>query len=242
MNAIVTGASRGIGKAIALKLAEEGYNLCLNYRSSDAEIKEVMNIAKEFGVKVILVKADISNFDSAKELIDKAYDEFGSISLLVNNAGITKDQLLPKLKEEDFDSVINVNLKGVFNCTKHIIKPMMKQRQGSIINITSVIGQIGNAGQSNYAASKAGVIGFTKSIAKEVGSRGIRVNAVAPGFIETDMTKELPEAVIESMLTNIPLKKSGKPEDVANAVSFLANENSHYITGQVLVVDGGMTM
>ncbi|MGV1082077.1 3-oxoacyl-[acyl-carrier-protein] reductase [Clostridium perfringens] len=240
--AIVTGGTRGIGRAIALKLADNGANIVINYRNSDKEAEELKAILEEKGVKVLTVKCDISNFEDSKNLMDKCKEVFGKIDILVNNAGITKDTLIMRMKEKDFDSVIDVNLKGTFNCAKHASAIMLKQRFGKIINMTSVVGIAGNAGQVNYAASKAGVIGLTKSLAKELGSRGITVNAVAPGFINTDMTASLSEKVKEEASKNIPLKRLGDPEDVANLVGFLASDAANYITGQVINVDGGMVM
>ncbi|MFH5973841.1 3-oxoacyl-[acyl-carrier-protein] reductase [Clostridium perfringens] len=240
--AIVTGGTRGIGRAIALKLADNGANIVINYRNSDKEAEELKAILEEKGVKVLTVKCDISNFEDSKNLMDKCKEVFGKIDILVNNAGITKDTLIMRMKEEDFDNVIDVNLKGTFNCAKHASAIMLKQRFGKIINMTSVVGIVGNAGQVNYAASKAGVIGLTKSLSKELGSRGITVNAVAPGFINTDMTASLSEKVKEEASKNIPLKRLGDPEDVANLVGFLASDASNYITGQVINVDGGMVM
>ena len=240
--AIVTGGTRGIGRAIALKLADKGANIVINYRNSDKEAEELKAILEEKGVKVLTVKCDISNFEDSKNLMNKCKEVFGKIDILVNNAGITKDTLIMRMKEEDFDSVIDVNLKGTFNCAKHASAIMLKQRFGKIINMTSVVGIAGNAGQVNYAASKAGVIGLTKSLAKELGSRGITVNAVAPGFINTDMTASLSEKVKEEASKKIPLKRLGDPEDVANLVGFLASDAANYITGQVINVDGGMVM
>ena len=240
--AIVTGGTRGIGRAIALKLADQGANIVINYRNSDKEAEELKAILEEKGVKVLTVKCDISNFEDSKNLMDKCKEVFGKIDILVNNAGITKDTLIMRMKEEDFDNVIDVNLKGTFNCAKHASAIMLKQRFGKIINMTSVVGIAGNAGQVNYAASKAGVIGLTKSLAKELGSRGITVNAVAPGFINTDMTASLSEKVQEEASKNIPLKRLGDPEDIANLVGFLASDAANYITGQVINVDGGMVM
>lgn len=240
--AIVTGGTRGIGRAIALKLADHGANIVINYRNSDKEAEELKGILEEKGVKVLAVKCDISNFEDSKNLMDKCKEVFRKIDILVNNAGITKDTLIMRMKEEDFDNVIDVNLKGTFNCAKHASAIMLKQRFGKIINMTSVVGIAGNAGQVNYAASKAGVIGLTKSLAKELGSRGITVNAVAPGFINTDMTASLSEKVKEEASKNIPLKRLGDPEDVANLVGFLASDAANYITGQVINVDGGMVM
>ncbi|MDK0795249.1 3-oxoacyl-[acyl-carrier-protein] reductase [Clostridium perfringens] len=240
--AIVTGGTRGIGRAIALKLADQGANIVINYRNSDKEAEELKSILEGKGVKVLTVKCDISNFEDSKNLMDKCKEVFGKIDIIVNNAGITKDTLIMRMKEEDFDNVIDVNLKGTFNCAKHASAIMLKQRFGKIINMTSVVGIAGNAGQVNYAASKAGVIGLTKSLAKELGSRGITVNAVAPGFINTDMTASLSEKVKEEASKNIPLKRLGDPEDVANLVGFLASDAANYITGQVINVDGGMVM
>ena len=240
--AIVTGGTRGIGRAIALKSADQGANIVINYRNSDKEAEELKSILEGKGVKVLTVKCDISNFEDSKNLMDKCKEVFGKIDILVNNAGITKDTLIMRMKEEDFDNVIDVNLKGTFNCAKHASAIMLKQRFGKIINMTSVVGIAGNAGQVNYAASKAGVIGLTKSLAKELGSRGITVNAVAPGFINTDMTASLSEKVKEEASKNIPLKRLGDPEDVANLVGFLASDAANYITGQVINVDGGMVM
>ncbi|MBE6050654.1 MAG: 3-oxoacyl-[acyl-carrier-protein] reductase [Clostridium sp.] len=241
-SAIVTGGSRGIGKAIALKLASNGINIVLNYRSSEEEASKVEEEIKEFGVDVIKVKADIRKLDEVQELINKAKEKFGSIDIMINNAGITKDSLILRMKEEDFDSVVDVNMKGVFNCLKCITPIMIKQKSGKIINIASVVGITGNAGQVNYAASKAGVIAMTKSLAKEIGSRGITVNAIAPGFIDTDMTEDLSEKYREELKKSIPLKRLGKTEDVANLVEFLASDKSNYITGQTINVDGGMVI
>lgn len=240
--AIVTGASRGIGKATALKLASLGANIVLNYRSNEEEASKVEEEIKALGVETIMVKADISKMDEVENMISTAKEKFGTIDIMVNNAGITKDTLIMRMKEEDFDSVINVNLKGVFNCLKCITPIMMKQKSGKIINLSSVVGITGNAGQVNYAASKAGVIGMTKSLAKEIGSRGITVNAVAPGFIETDMTDVLGEKAKDEYKKGIPLRKLGKPEDVANVIAFLASDAADYVTGQVIHVDGGMVM
>lgn len=240
--AIVTGASRGIGKAVAKKLASQGVNIVLNYRSSEEKAIEVENELKEFGVEVLRVKADISNISEAENLVNKTKERFGKIDIMVNNAGITIDKLIIRMKEEDFDNVINVNLKGVFNCLKSITPIMLRQKEGSIINISSVVGISGNAGQVNYAASKAGVIGMTKSLAKEIGTRGIRVNAVAPGYIQTDMTEGLDDKYKKELMKQIPLNRLGTAEDVADVVSFLADDNSRYITGQCIHVDGGMLM
>lgn len=241
-NVIVTGGSRGIGRAIALEFGRRGANVVINYVSSQSEAEVVANEIIGLGGKVLLVKGDVSNFEDGKKLIDESIKEFGSVDILVNNAGITKDGLLMRMKEESFDRVLDINLKGVYNTCKNAIHYMLKQKSGKIINISSVVGVIGNAGQSNYAASKAGVIGFTKSIAKEVASRGITVNAIAPGFIQSDMTDVLSENVKKAMLDVIPLKKFGAAEDVAKVVAFLASDEGSYITGQVINVDGGMVM
>lgn len=238
--ALVTGAGRGIGKAIALKLAAEGANMVLNCVNSKDETEQAVKEIEGLGVRALAVQADVSIFNEAKELVDKTKEEFGSIDILVNNAGITRDGLIMRMSEGDFDRVIEVNLKGIFNCSRHVVPIMVKQRSGRIINITSIVGLMGNAGQANYAASKAGVIGLTKSLAKEIGSRSITVNAVAPGFIETDMTAGLSEKLIEAAKENIALQRLGKPENVADAVYFLASPMGEYITGQVITVDGGM--
>ncbi|KXZ39627.1 3-oxoacyl-[acyl-carrier-protein] reductase [Alkalithermobacter thermoalcaliphilus JW-YL-7 = DSM 7308] len=240
--ALVTGGSRGIGKAIAIKLASLGANVVINYTSKEEEALNTQEEINSYGVKSLIVKCDVSKYDDVQNMIDKVIDTFGRIDILVNNAGITKDGLLMRMKEEDFDSVISVNLKGVFNCTKAVTKPMMKQRSGKIINMSSVVGVMGNVGQSNYCASKAGVIGFTKATAKELASRNINVNAIAPGFIDTDMTRVLKEEVKEAMIRNIPLGRYGSTEDIANLVVFLSSSMSDYITGQVIHVDGGMVM
>lgn len=240
--AIITGGGRGIGKAIALKLAEAGANIVINYRNSEKEAIELVNEIEAKGAQALLVQADISSFEQCDKLIKSAQERFGKIDILVNNAGITKDTLLLRMKEEDFDKVIQTNLKGTFNCIKHCSAVMLRQKYGRIINISSVIGLVGNAGQANYAASKAGIIGLTKAVAKELGSRGITVNAVAPGFIDTDMTEVLSEKIKDSLMDNIPLKRLGNPSDVANLVAFLASDEAGYITGQVINVDGGMVM
>ena len=240
--ALVTGASRGIGRAIALKLAELGANLVLNYNKSLSSIEEVVKEIESKGGKAIAVQGDVSIFVEAEKIVKAAVINFGSLDILVNNAGITKDGLLLRMKEDDFDRVISVNLKGAFNCIKHASPIMLKQKSGRIVNISSVVGITGNAGQVNYAAAKAGIIGMTKATAKELASRGITVNAVAPGFIQTDMTGELPDKVKEVIIGNIPLKRLGTAKDVANLVAFLVGEESLYITGQVINVDGGMVM
>ena len=238
--AIVTGATRGIGKGVAIKLAEQGANIAFTYVSSAEKALALENELQAFGVKAKAYKSDASLMKDAEELIKDVLDNFESIDVLVNNAGITKDNLLMRMSEEDFDRVLEVNLKSIFNMTKAVQRTMLKQRSGSIVNMTSVVGVKGNAGQSNYAASKAGVIGFTKSIALELGSRNIRCNAIAPGFIETEMTEKLGEEVITNWRNSIPLKRGGTPEDVANTTLFLASELSAYITGQTLHVCGGM--
>ena len=238
--AIVTGATRGIGKGVALKLAEQGANIAFTYISSSQKALALENELQAFGVKAKAYKSDASLMKDAEELIKNVLENFESIDVLVNNAGITKDNLLMRMSEEDFDRVLEVNLKSIFNMTKAVQRTMLKQRSGSIVNMTSVVGVKGNVGQSNYAASKAGVIGFTKSIALELGSRNIRCNAIAPGFIETEMTENLGEEVIKSWRNSIPLKRGGTPEDVANTTLFLASDLSAYITGQTLHVCGGM--
>lgn len=235
---IVTGAAKGIGRAIALRFAKEGCNIVLNYRSNVSD--ELINEIKSYGVECMPYKADVSVYSEAEALIKDAKKQFGSVDVLVNNAGITRDMLLMRMSEEEFDSVINTNLKGTFNTIRHVSSVMLKQRSGAIINLSSVVGLMGNIGQANYAASKAGVIGLTKSAARELAARGITCNAIAPGFIETDMTAVLKEETKEAMLNTIPLKKFGQAEDVAEAVVFLAK--NRYITGQVLNVDGGMVM
>jgi len=238
--AIVTGASRGIGRAIALKLAGEGANIVINYAHRQEEADVLVNEIAGLGVEALALQADVSIFSEAQTLVVKSKERFGSVDILVNNAGITRDGLIMRMSEEDFDRVMDVNLKGVFNCCRHVVPLMVKQKAGRIINITSVVGLVGNAGQANYAASKAGIVGLTKSLAKEIGSRNITVNAVAPGFIETDMTAELSEKVKEATKENIALKRLGKPENIADAVCFLASDTGEYITGQVISVDGGM--
>lgn len=240
--AIVTGGSRGIGRAICIALAKEGANIVTCYAHGAESTLETVKLCEEYGVKVVAVKADVAVADDVEALVAKAKEDFGTVDILVNNAGITKDNLMLKMTEEDFEQVIDTNLKGAFLCVKNASKIMIKQRSGKIINISSVVGVSGNAGQVNYAASKAGLIGMTKSVAKELASRGVTSNAVAPGFIETDMTAKLPETVIEEMKKTIPMKSSGKPEDVANLVVFLASDEARYITGQVICVDGGMAM
>ena len=240
--ALITGGTRGIGREIAKKFAKEGCNLVLNYVSDSTDVEKIKSEFDEYGIDVLVLKADVSVFEDCENLVKEAIAKFGKIDILVNNAGITKDTLIAMMKEDAFDKVIDVNLKGTFNVTKNVVPYMMKKRSGNIINISSVVGIVGNAGQSNYAASKAGIIGFTKSLAKELAPRNIRVNAVAPGFIDTDMTSVLSDKVKENINLQIPLKRMGKAEEVANVVSFLANDESSYITGQVINVDGGMVM
>jgi 3-oxoacyl-[acyl-carrier protein] reductase len=240
--AIVTGASRGIGRAVALKLAQAGAKVVINYAGNVKAAEEVLESIQHLNGEAILVQGDVSKASDMEGLIKQTLEQFGRIDILVNNAGITRDNLLMRMKEDDWDAVLNTNLKGVYYCTKAVAKIMMKQRYGKIVNMTSVVGVTGNAGQSNYAAAKAGVIGFTKSMAKELASRNITVNAVAPGFIATDMTKDLPDAVREAMAAEIPLARLGQPDDIGNAVLFLASDFSSYITGQTLHVDGGMVM
>lgn len=240
--AFVTGATRGIGKSIALKLASCGYDIAINYRTENDDLTELLNEIKGSNVRCIAVCGDVSDFEACTNMIKQIISEFGKIDVLVNNAGITRDMLLMRMKESDFTDVIDVNLVGTFNITKNVIPYMMKQKNGRIINISSVVGITGNAGQTNYSASKAGIIGFTKSLAKEVGSRNILVNAVAPGFIQTDMTDILKDEIKQELIKNIPLKRFGNATDVANVVKFLASEESSYITGQVINIDGGMVM
>ena len=240
--AFITGGTRGIGKQIAITLANEGYDIAINYRQENKELEETRNEIKKNNVKCLAVKGNIAKFEDTKSMATKIIEEFGKIDILVNNAGITKDMLLMRMKPEDFKNVIDVNLIGTFNVTKNVIPYMMKKREGKIINISSVVGISGNAGQTNYSSSKAGIIGFTKSLAKEVGSRNILVIAVAPGFIKTQMTDILKEEVKNEISNKIPLKRMVTPKDVANVVKFLASEDSSYITGQVINIDGGMLM
>lgn len=241
-NALVTGGSRGIGRAIAIELSKEGANVIITYNSNEEKAKEVIKEIEKNGVKGLAIKANVSSEEDVKNMMKTIKSQFNSIDVLVNNAGVTKDNLLLRMKSEDWDEVINTNLKGVYLCTKAVVRGMIKKRYGKIVNIASVVGISGNAGQGNYSASKAGVIGFTKSIAKELGSRGINVNGVAPGFVETDMTEVLSEEIKEQSLKSIPLKRFAKPEDIANVVVFLCSERANYITGQIINVDGGMLM
>ncbi|MGD6816201.1 3-oxoacyl-[acyl-carrier-protein] reductase [Metabacillus sp. 84] len=240
--ALVTGASRGIGRVIALDLARNGADVAVNFAGNEAKAEETVKEIQALGRKAIAIKADVSNSEAVKEMIKDTISEFGTLDILVNNAGITRDNLLMRMKEDEWDDVVNTNLKGVFLCTKAATRQMMKQRSGRIINITSVVGETGNPGQANYTAAKAGVIGLTKTSAKELASRSITVNAVAPGFISTDMTEKLGDDVKEAMLTQIPLAKFGEGEDIANLVTFLASGKSGYITGQTFHVNGGMFM
>ena len=239
-NVIITGASRGIGRGIAKAFAREGANVAFTYNASAEAAKELEEELSAYGIKAKGYQSNAADFEAAQELAKKVLEDFGKIDVLINNAGITKDNLLMRISEEDFDKVMEVNLKSVFNLTKAVIRPMMKQRKGSIINMSSVVGLKGNAGQANYAASKAGILGFTKSVALELGSRNIRCNAIAPGFIETEMTAKLDEKQVEEWRKAIPLKRGGTPQDVANACLFLASDMSDYITGQTISVDGGM--
>ena len=240
--ALITGAIRGIGKQIAITLAKQGYNIALNYRKENKELENTKKEIEEIVIQVIAVKGDVANFEECENFVKQVIERFGQIDVLVNNAGITKDMLLMRMKKEDFEQVIDTNLVGTFNVTKNVVPYMMKARSGRIINISSVVGISGNAGQTNYSASKAGIIRFTKSLAKEIASRNILVNAVAPGFIETNMTDVLKDDVKQEIAKNIPLKRMGTTQDVANVVKFLASDDSSYITGQVINVDGGMLM
>lgn len=240
--ALVTGASRGIGRAAALELAKAGAKVAVNFAGNRTAAEEVVSMIEAAGGQAMLVQADVGNAADVDAMVKAVVERFGRIDILVNNAGITRDNLIMRMKEEDWDAVIHTNLKGIFNCTKAVSKLMMKQRYGRIINMASVVGVMGNAGQANYAAAKAGVIGFTKSMAKELASRNITVNAVAPGYISTDMTANLPEQVRLDMQSQIPLQRLGNPEDVAAAVLFLVSPGADYITGQTLHVDGGMVM
>jgi 3-oxoacyl-[acyl-carrier protein] reductase len=240
--ALITGATRGIGRQIAITLSKEGYDIAINYRKEGQDLDSVKKEIEANQVQCLAVKGDVSNFDDCEEFVKQVIEKFGKIDVLVNNAGITKDMLLMRMKKEDFEQVIDVNLVGTFNVTKNVVTHMLKARSGRIINISSVVGVSGNAGQTNYAASKAGIIGFSKSLAKEVASRGILVNVVAPGFIETNMTDVLKDEVKEEIAKNIPLKRMGTCQDVANVVKFLASDDSSYVTGQVIHVDGGMLM
>ena len=240
--ALVTGAARGIGRAIAIKLAGNGYDVIVNYNGSIEKANETVEECKKLGSNSKAYKCDVSDYDTVEQMVKDIIAEYGKIDCLVNNAGITKDTLLLRMTEEDFDKVIDINLKGAFNCLKHVSKYMIKARSGKIISLSSVVGVSGNAGQVNYSASKAGIIGMTKSAAKELAARGITVNAIAPGYIETDMTNVLSDDVKDGIKKSIPLSRLGQPEDIANAVNFLASDDASYITGQVLHVCGGMLM
>ncbi|SDS33091.1 3-oxoacyl-[acyl-carrier-protein] reductase [Christiangramia echinicola] len=239
-NAIITGGSRGIGKGIAEVFAKHGANVAFTYNSSSQSAEELAKELETLGIKAKAYQSNAASFEEAQQLIDRVNEDFGSIDIVVNNAGITKDNLLMRMSEEDFDKVIEVNLKSIFNMTKAVQRSMLKQRSGSIINMSSVVGVTGNAGQANYAASKAGIIGFSKSMAQELGSRNIRTNVIAPGFIETEMTEKLDEKTVQGWRDAIPLKRGGKPEDIANACVYLGSDLSSYVTGQVIHVDGGM--
>lgn len=240
--AIVTGGSRGIGRAVAVRLAKDGMNLVINYRGNSAAAEETERLCRELGAEILLVQGDVSRAEDCEKLAAQAKEAFGRVDVLVNNAGITRDGLLARMTEEDFRAVLDVNLVGPWNMMKAVNRIMMKQRYGRIVNLSSVTGLMGNMGQTNYAAAKAGILGMTKSYAREVASRGITVNAVAPGFIDTDMTEAMPEGAKDKIVTEIPMGRTGKPEDVAEAVAFLASEQAGYITGEVLRVDGGMAM
>lgn len=240
--AIVTGGSRGIGRAVAVRLAKDGMNLVINYRGNSAAAEETERLCRKLGAEVLLVQGDVSRAEDCEKLAAQAKEAFGRVDVLVNNAGITRDGLLARMTEEDFRAVLDVNLVGPWNMMKAVNRIMMKQRYGRIVNLSSVTGLMGNMGQTNYAAAKAGILGMTKSYAREVASRGITVNAVAPGFIDTDMTEAMSEGAKDKIVTEIPMGRTGKPEDVAEAVAFLASEQAGYITGEVLRVDGGMAM
>lgn len=240
--AIVTGGSRGIGRAVAVRLTKDGMNLVINYRGNSEAAEETERLCRELGAEVLLVQGDVSRAEDCEKLAAQAKEAFGRVDVLVNNAGITRDGLLARMTEEDFRAVLDVNLVGPWNMMKAVNRIMMKQRYGRIVNLSSVTGLMGNMGQTNYAAAKAGILGMTKSYAREVASRGITVNAVAPGFIDTDMTEAMPEGAKDKIITGIPMGRTGKPEDVAEAVAFLASEQAGYITGEVLRVDGGMAM
>lgn len=240
--ALITGATRGIGKEIALELAKNGFDIAVNYRSMQNDMEDLKKEIESNNVRCEFVGADVANFEQCENMVKETIEKYGKIDVLVNNAGITKDGLIMRMKKEDFEAVIDINLVGTFNVTRNVIPYMIKQKSGRIINVSSVVGVAGNAGQTNYSASKAGVIGFTKSLAKEVASRNILVNAIAPGFIDTDMTKVLSDNVKEGINAQIPLKRMGTPNEVAKVVKFLASEDSSYITGQVINIDGGMVM
>ncbi|ASS91591.1 MAG: 3-oxoacyl-[acyl-carrier-protein] reductase [Bacillaceae bacterium] len=240
--ALVTGGSRGIGRAIAIDLAKNGADVAVNYSGNEEKANEVVKEIESLGRKAFAIRANVANADEVNSMVNEVIERFGRLDILVNNAGITKDNLLMRMKESEWDDVININLKGVFNCTKAVTRQMMKQRSGRIINIASIVGIAGNAGQANYVAAKAGIIGLTKTTAKELAGRNITVNAVAPGFISTDMTDQLPEQIRNEMLKQIPLGRFGEPNDIANMVTFIASDKSSYMTGQTLCLDGGMVM
>ncbi len=240
--AIITGGGRGIGRAIVVRLAKEGANVAISYRSNDAAAEETAQKVREAGAKCELFKGDVASPEDVQALFKGVSDAFGRVDILVNNAGITRDNLMMRMKEDEFDEVLRTNLKGTYLCTRAALRPMVRARWGRIVNVGSVVGLVGNAGQANYAASKAGIIGFTKSVAREVAQRGITVNAVAPGYVETELTGGLPEGVKEQILAQVPTARFGEPEEVAEVVAFLSGEGAGYITGQTLAVDGGMTM
>jgi 3-oxoacyl-[acyl-carrier protein] reductase len=239
---IVTGGGRGIGRAVAVRLAEEGANLAISYRSNDEAAEETAERVREAGVKCELFKGDVASPEDVEALFKGVSDAFGRVDILVNNAGITRDNLMMRMKEEEFDEVLQTNLKGTYLCTRAALRPMIRARWGRIVNVSSVVGLVGNAGQANYAASKAGIIGFTKSVAREVAQRGITVNAVAPGYVETELTGSLPENVKDQIRGQVPMGRFGEPEEVAQVVAFLVGETAGYVTGQTIAVDGGMTM
>jgi 3-oxoacyl-[acyl-carrier protein] reductase len=239
---IVTGGGRGIGRAVAVRLAEEGANLVISYRSNDEAAEEAAERVHEAGVKCELFKGDVSSLEEVEALFKGVSDAFGRVDILVNNAGITRDNLMMRMKEEEFDEVLRTNLKGAYLCTRAALRPMIRARWGRIVNVSSVVGLVGNAGQANYAASKAGIIGLTKSVAREVAQRGITVNAVAPGYVETELTGSLPEEVKDQIRGQVPMGRFGEPQEVAEVVAFLAGEGAGYLTGQTIAVDGGMTM
>ncbi|MBD0353965.1 MAG: 3-oxoacyl-[acyl-carrier-protein] reductase [Rubrobacteraceae bacterium] len=240
--AVVTGGGRGIGRAIAARLAEEGANVAISYRSNDAAAEETAQKVRDAGAKCEIFKGDVASPEDVRALFAGVSDAFGRVDILVNNAGITRDNLMMRMKEDEFDEVLRTNLKGTYVCTRAALRPMVRARWGRIVNVGSVVGLVGNAGQANYAASKAGIIGFTKSVAREVAQRGITVNAVAPGYVETELTGGLPEGVKEQILAQVPSGRFGEPKEVAEVVAFLSGEGAGYITGQTIAVDGGMTM
>ena len=240
--ALVTGGGRGIGRALAVRLAEEGANLAISYRSNDAAAGEAAEKVRGAGVEIELFKGDVSSPEDVEALFNGVSDTFGRVDILVNNAGITRDNLMMRMKEEEFDDVLRTNLKGTYLCTRAALRPMVRARWGRIVNVSSVVGLVGNAGQANYAASKAGIIGFTKSVAREVAQRGITVNAVAPGYVETELTGSLPEKIKEQIREQVPAGRFGEPEEVAEVIAFLVGEEAGYVTGQTIAVDGGMTM